>query len=101
MSTSKDDYKSQFDVYVMVLEAYCCGLSIPQILVDTKLKELHPLVSDVTTANSGQRTAAEVPAREHYLALMMLVGANDVRFGGPNDDLFNSYLLGGDKYPNV
>ena len=32
---------------------------------------------------------------------MMLVGDNAVRFGGLKDDLFNSYLLGGDKYPKT
>ena len=101
MGTSNYDYKSQFDVYITVLESYCGGVSVPQVLVDTKLKELYPSVSDVTTANSSQRTTAEVPAREHYLACMMLVGANAVRFCGLKDNLFNSYLLGGYKYPKT
>ena len=35
MGTLNDDYKSQFNAYVMVLEAYCGGVSVPQILVDT------------------------------------------------------------------
>ena len=72
-------------------------MRVPQILVDTKLKELCPSVLDVTTDDGDQRTADEVPAREHYLACMMLVGANTVRFGGLKDNLFNIYLLGGDK----
>ena len=55
-------------MYIKVLEAYCGGVSIPQILVDTKLKELYPLVSDVTMADGGQRAADELPEREHYLA---------------------------------
>ena len=38
MGTSNGDYKSQLDAYVTVLEAYCGGVSVPQILVDTKLK---------------------------------------------------------------
>ena len=42
MGTSNDNYKSQFDVYVTVLEAYCDGVIVPQILVDTKMKELYP-----------------------------------------------------------
>ena len=74
-------------------------MSVPQVLIDTKLKELYPLLLDVTTADSSQRTAAEIPAREHYPACMMLVWVNDVRFGGLKDDLFNSYLLSGDKFP--
>ena len=101
MVPSNDDYKSQFNAYVMVLEAYCGGVSVPQILVDTKLKQLYPSGSDVTTADSGQRTADKVPAREHYLTCMMLVGANAVRFGGLKEYLFNSYLLGGDMYPKT
>ena len=101
MGTSNYDYKSQFDVYITVLESYCGGVSVPQVLVDTKLKELYPSVSDVTTANSSQRTTAEVPAREHYLACMMLVGANSMRSVRLKDDLFNSYLLGGDMYPKT
>ena len=101
MGTSNDDYKSQFNAYVMVLEAYCGGVSVPQILVDTKLKELYPSVSDATTANGHQRMAEEVLAREHYLTCMILVGANVVRLGGLKEDLFNSYLLGGDKYPKT
>ena len=76
-------------------------MSVPQILVGTKLKEFYPLVSDMTTSDSDQCTAAELPAIKHYLACMMLVGANAVRLGGLKDDLFNSYLLGGDKYPNT
>ena len=39
----------------------------------------------------------EVPTREHYLACMMLVGENAVRFSGLKDDFFNSYLLSGEK----
>ena len=97
MDTSNDNYKSQFEEYATVMEAYCGGVRVPQILVDTKLKEFYPSVSDVTTADSGQRTAAEVLAIEHYIACMMLVGEKDMRFGGMKDDLFNSYLLGGDK----
>ena len=31
----------------------------------------------------------------------MLVGANALRFGGLKEDFFNSYLLGGDKYPKT
>ena len=62
---------------------------------------MYPLVSDVTMADSDQRTAAEVPVREHYPAFMMLVGATAVWFGGLKDDLFSSYLLGGDKYPKT
>ena len=38
MGTSNEDYKSQFDAYVTVLEAYYGGVSINQILVDTKFK---------------------------------------------------------------
>ena len=49
----------------------------------------------MTTADSNQRMAAEVPVRYHYLACIMLVGANAVRFGGLKDDVFNSYLIGG------
>ena len=51
MGTSNDDYKSQFDTYVTVLEAYCGGVRVPQILVDTKVKELYPSVLDVSTVN--------------------------------------------------
>ena len=101
MGTSNYDYKSQFDVYITVLESYCGGVSVPQVLVDTKLKEFYPSVSDVTTANSSQRTTAEVPEREHYLACMMLVGVNSMRSVRLKDDLFNSYLLGGDMYPKT
>ena len=99
MGTSNDNYKSQFDVYVTVPEVYCGGVSIPQVLVDTKLKEFYSSVLDVTTADSSQRTAAEVPDREHYIACMMLVGANAVRLGGLKDDLFNIYLLSGYRHP--
>ena len=101
MSTLKNNYKSQFDAYVMVLGAYCGGVSVPQILVDTKLKELYPSATHVSTANGDQRTAAEVPAREHYLACIMLVWENAVRFGEMKDDCFNRYLLGGDNYPKT
>ena len=38
MVTSNDDYKSQFDAYVTVMEAQFGGVSVPQLLVDTKLK---------------------------------------------------------------
>ena len=55
----------------------------------------------MTTADSSQRTAVEVPEREYYLACMMLVGTNNVRFSGLKEDLFNSYLLGGDSYPRT
>ena len=65
-------------------------MSVPKILVDTKLKEFYPLVSDVTTADSGQNMASKIQAREHYLACMMLVGEKAIRFGGLKDDLFNS-----------
>ena len=41
MGKSNDNYKSQFNDYVTVLYAYCGGVSVPQILVDTKLKELY------------------------------------------------------------
>ena len=51
----------------------------------------------MTTADGGQRTEDKVPTREHYLACMMLVGANAVQFCGLMDDFFNSYLLGGEK----
>ena len=101
MGTSNDDYKSQFNEYVTVLEAYCDGVSVPQVLVNTNLKELYPSISDVTTAENSQHTAAELPAREHYLASVMLVGENAVWFGGMKDDLFNSYLFGGDRYPKT
>ena len=98
---SNDYYKSQFDAYVTVLEAYCGGMSVTQILADTKLKELYPSVLDVTTDDGVHRTAAEVPVIEHYLACIMLVGVNSVRFGGLKDNLFSSYLLGGYKYPKT
>ena len=41
MGTPNNDYKSQFDAYVTVLEAYCGGVGVYQILVDTKFKELY------------------------------------------------------------
>ena len=63
MGMSNNDYNGQFDAYVTGIEAYCVGVSVPHILVDTKLKELYPLISDVTTNDGGQRTSAEVPAR--------------------------------------
>ena len=63
MGTLNDDYKSQFDAYFMLLEAYCGGVSAPQILIDTKLKELYPSVLDATTADGDQRMADEVQAR--------------------------------------
>ena len=53
------------------------------------------------TDDSGQRTAAEVPAREHYLECMMSVGSNAMRFDGLNDNLLNSYLLVGYMYPKT
>ena len=68
MGISNENYKSQFHAYVTVLKAYCGGVIVPHVLVYTNLKELYPLVSDVTTADSSHRTEAEVPAREHYLA---------------------------------
>ena len=52
MGKSNNNYKIQFGAYVMVLEAYCGGVNAPQIVVDTKLKELYPLVSDMTTADA-------------------------------------------------
>ena len=55
----------------------------------------------MNTADSSQRTEDEVPKREHYLTCIMLVGENAVRFGELKDDLFSSYLLGGDKYPKT
>ena len=80
--TSNDNYKSHFDAYVRVLEACCGGVSVTQILVDTKLKEFYPSVLDVTTADGVQRTEADVPEREHYIACMMLVGENAVWYRG-------------------
>ena len=101
MGTLNGNYKIQFGAYVTALKVCCGGVSVPQILVDTKLKELYHLVSDVTTADISHRTAAEVPAREHYLSCMMLVGENSVRFGGMKEDLFKRCLLGGDVYPKT
>ena len=95
------DYKSQLDTYVTVLEAYCGRVSLPQIFVDTKLKELPPLVSDVTAAKGDHRTAAKVPMQEQYLACTMLVGENAVQFSSLKDDLFNSYLIGRNKHPKT
>ena len=40
MGTYNDNYKSKFDAYVTVMDAYCGGVSVLHILVDTKLKEL-------------------------------------------------------------
>ena len=93
-------YKSQFDTYVTVLEAYAGGINIPPALVDDKLRELHPSISDLKNTIPNMREEATEAANEQHLACMILVGTNNAKFGELKDDLYNRYLLGDNQYLN-
>ena len=41
-----DNYKSQFNAYVAVLEAYLDGITVPPALVDSKIINLYPSLSN-------------------------------------------------------
>ena len=49
-NVANDDYKIQFDTYVTILEAYTGRINVPPDLVDGKLRELYPSLSDPKNA---------------------------------------------------
>ena len=98
-NVEKDNYKSQFDAYVTVLEACVGGISVPPDLVDENLRELYPLLGNLKNELSNQIEAATEAAKDQYLACVILVGSNNAKFGELKDDLSNSYLLRDDQYP--
>ena len=63
-NVANDNYKSQFDVYVTVLETYAGGIIVPLALVDGNLRELYPSLSDPNNALSRQHEAETESTKE-------------------------------------
>ena len=82
-----DNYKSQFDVYVAILEAYAGGINVPPDLVDGKLRDLYPSLSEPNNSLLHHNEAATQAAKEQYLACMLLVGMNNANFGGADGQI--------------
>ena len=59
-----DGYKSQFDAYVTILEAYVGGITAPLDLVEGKLRELYTSLGDPENALSHHHEAATEAANE-------------------------------------
>ena len=72
---SNNDYKSQFNAYVTILEAYVGRITVPLALVDGNLRELYPSLGDPNNVLSHQREAAIEAAKDKYPACMLFVGA--------------------------
>ena len=49
-NVANNDYNSQYDAYVTVLDAYAGGITVPTALVYGKLKELYPSLSNPENA---------------------------------------------------
>ena len=99
-NVENETYKSHFDNYVTVLEAYAGRITVPPDLVDGKLRELYPSLRYPKNVLSHQREAATEAAKEKYLACMLLAGSKNAKFGDIKDELSNSYLIRDNHYPN-
>ena len=99
-NVENDDYKSQLDAYITVLEVYVVGITAPPTLVDGTLRELYPPLSDPKNVLSHQSEAASGSAKEKYLVCMILAGENNAKFEDLKYNFSNSYLIGDGQYPN-
>lgn len=94
---SVQQYLETFQNMVEVLDTIGCNVEtnglVEMVLKDTNLT--------LQTANEEQKLAARKTAKQWYLAISFLLGANQQRFGGLIEDLANDYLMGTDNYPQT
>ena len=95
---STPDYYDRFKISVDVLEAMDGIIGSDPLLLKQqyKKKKLDPL-----TASVSEIKEVKEDARDEYLAIMFILGADRRRFGKYIEDLENDYLQGKDHYPKT
>ena len=63
-NVANDDYKSQLDAYITVLEAHADRITVPPTLLGGKIKELYPSFRDPKNELSHQFEAATEAVKE-------------------------------------
>ena len=89
-------YFEQFNMLIDTADSYGCRMGHSKGLVDIKMEKMntdHPCVT-----NDQKRKAVDL-AREAYLTMVMLDGANMTRFNGLRGELYNDDANGTDTYP--
>eukprot|EP00804_Cyclotella_cryptica_P023700 CCRYP_019316-RA/>CCRYP_019316-RA protein AED:0.38 eAED:0.25 QI:0/0/0/1/0/0/2/0/908 len=93
---TNDEYFEQFNALVDTAESYGSSLGMSRGLVD---EELRLMGTNRASCSVAQKEEAFSTAREKYLAMLMLDGANKERFGALKEDMDLDYAKGQDTYP--
>ena len=57
-------YKIQFNVYINILEVYAGRITVPPALVESKLRDMYPYLSDPKNALSNQNESVTEAAKD-------------------------------------
>jgi hypothetical protein len=95
---TNDDYFEQFKALVDTAESYGSSLGMSRGLTD---EELRRMGTDRDNCTPAQRSEALTTAKEKYLAMLMLDGANKERFERMKEDMDLDYAKGQDTYPTT
>jgi hypothetical protein len=95
--TNEDNFE-QFNALVDTAESYGSSIGMSRGLVNEELKRMG---TDRDGCTVAQRTQALAVAKEKYLAMLMLDGANKMRFGEMKEDMDLDYAKGQDTYPTT
>ena len=92
------EYYEKFENVISVLESNGGEIGGDQALIQSQLASLG---LSVTSASDAERKAARQAARQQYLAVAFLMGADRNRYGLLIQDLENDFIQGNDKYPKT
>ena len=98
---SNDEYATQFDAFVTVIEKLGGTIPIHNNLLEAMLEKNKKAKSYALLGTSNEYKAAATEVREEYLAGLLLMGANHDRFQSLCDKLANDMLSGHDGYPKT
>jgi hypothetical protein len=90
----------EFVANISVVETYGGEWGQEPGLIRAKL-EADATVVDVDNPTADELDRAKAAAREDYLAMMFLSGADRTRYWKLRDELSNDYAKGTDNYPNT
>ena len=95
---SNDRYIKEFRNTVEALTDKGISLKF-RAMTEWRLSQLDPPVT-YDNATADQRTTAETAGREELLAVIMMTGASQKKYGRLIEDMGNDYLKGSDRYPS-
>ena len=96
---SNADYMEEFEAIIKVVETYGGEWGQEPGLVRAKLQAAN--VPDVDNPTDDELENAKDAAREEFLAMMFLRGADRNRYWKLRDELSNDYAKGVDNYPTT